>query len=1065
MPVYKTHLRFRRLLLLVAVAMLCTHQNLHAQFNLGTVTGTVRDPNGGAVANCKVTATDVAGANQRTVASNAEGLYTIPSLPAGEYQVAAESAGFQKTTARLTVGVNQTLTFDFNLVLGSVTENVQVDAQAEAVGLQRDTHEVSALVTTKQLEDLPTNGRNFLTLASLGTGAQPASDSFVTSGGPVSNFGSIGREVILAGQFVGSTTFLQDGVINVNLLTQTANIVTSMESVQEASVESSGMSAKFAGPGVVNVITKRGTNRVHGTAYDFLQNNALNARNFFAATVPVIRYNQYGANLGGPLWKDKLFAFFDYAGQRQTSSAVSRNRVPTVAERQGIFQGQTIYDPATYNPATGAISAFPNSTIPSSRFDAPAVRYLSYFPTPNQALVNGINYQTNLGNTNNFDQYLGRLDYNLSQKDTLNGSVQTSDSPVLRPSISNGLFGIIYQTSGKNASLQDIHIFSPSLLAIGRIGYNRSILFLSQQGIGAQDYVSSFGLQNLNLPKDISIPPSVTITGCCSLGSPTNPQGGTQNLFQFAGEVDWTVGRHQIFFGAEVDRLQFNGTWLLYNGGQYSFTGLYTSNHLTGSSQKLGPAMADLLLGYPSSASGGQGIPSGAFRETDVGAYVQDNWKVSQRLTLNLGLRYQYYQPTYDKWNKGAILDLATNTMRQGTWQPTHLNFGPRVGLAWSLNDKTVVRSGFGIYFNQQPYNFLQFLIANSPVYVLQSVTETAAAPVPWTQVFSATPGASAQSPFTLGVQMPTPYVEQWNFGIQRSIASGMVASATYVGNSSHNQPLRLNPNQATQDADPSHPTPLASRRPYSFVGDVYGQYNMQNANYHSLQASLRYRLSNGLSIQGSYTYSKAMNIADSGAALPVNGLDAKGSSYGPANFNRTQIFVGSYSYELPFGTGKPFLNHMGWVSSQVTGGWQVSGITTFESGLPFSITAADLSNTGGVHSQMADRTCNGNLPSDQRTLYHWFDTSCFSQPSTGRLGNSSRNPLQGPGAANFDLSASKRFPFGEQRWVQFRADFFSAFNHPMFSTGNQATNNSTYGQITGASGSRIIQLSLKVAF
>ena len=512
-------------------------------------------------------------------------------------------------------------------------------------------------------------------------------------------------------------------------------------------------------------------------------------------------------------------------------------------------------------------------------------------------------------------------------------------------------------------------------------------MFLSQQGIGAEDYVSSFGLQNLNLPKDISIPPSVTITGCCSLGSPTNPQGGTQNLFQFAGEVDWTVGCHQIFFGAEADRLQFNGTWLLYNGGQYGFTGLYTSNHLTGSSQKLGPAMADLLLGYPSSASGGQGIPSGAFRETDAGAYVQDNWKVSQRLTLNLGLRYQCYQPTYDKWNKGAILDLATDTMRQGTWQPSHLNFAPRVGLAWSLNDKTVVRSGFGIYFNQQPYNFLQFLIANSPVYILQSVTETAAALVPWTQVFSATPGASAQSPFTLGVQMPTPYVEQWNFGIQRSIGSGIVASATYVGNGSHNQPLRLNPNQAMQDGDPFHPTPLASRRPYSFVGDVYGQYNMQNANYHSLQASLRYRLSNGLSIQGSYTYSKAMNIADSGAALPVNGLDAKGSSYGPANFNRTQIFVGSYSYELPFGTGKPFLNHMGWVSSQVTGGWQVSGITTFESGLPFSITAADLSNTGGVHSQFADRSCNGNLPSDQRTLYHWFDTSCFSQPSAGRAG------------------------------------------------------------------------------
>jgi outer membrane receptor protein involved in Fe transport len=627
------------------------------------------------------------------------------------------------------------------------------------------------------------------------------------------------------------------------------------------------------------------------------------------------------------------------------------------------------------------------------------------------------------------------------------------------------LFGRVYETSGKNASLQDIHIFSPSLLNIARVGYNRSILFLSQQGVGAQDYVASFGLQNLNLPKSVSIPPAVTMSSCCALGSPTNPQGGTQNLFQFADEVNWTVGRHQIFLGAEVDRLQFNGTWLLFNGGQYTFTGLFTSNHLTGSGQKLGSSIADFLLGYPSSASGGQGIPDGAFRETDVGAYFQDNWKVTPKLTLNLGLRYQYYQPTYDKWDKAAIIDLPTNTVHHGTWKPSRLNFAPRVGLAYSLNDKTVIRTGFGIYYNQQPYNFLQFLIANAPVYNLQSITLTAGMPVNWREVFSATPGESAQSPFTEGIEMKTPYVEQWNFGIQRSFGSGVLASVSYVGNQSHHQPLRLNPNQGVQDSNPANPTPLSLRRPYSFVGDVYVQYNIQNANYHSLQASIKYRFSNGLSVLGSYTYSKAMDIADAGATLPVNGLDAKGSSYGPANFDRTHIFTASYTYELPIGTGKPFLNNLGWLSRQVAGGWQVSGVTSLQSGLPFGITANDLSNTGGIHSQVADRTCNGNLPSGQRSISHWFDTTCFSQPPSGRLGNSGRNPLWAPGLTNFDISAFKRFPFGEQRWVQFRADFFSAFNHPSFSTGNQSTSSSTYGQITSASGARVIQLSLKVAF
>ena len=812
------------------------------------------------------------------------------------------------------------------------------------------------------------------------------------------------------------------------------------------------------------MITKRGSNAIRGTVYDYLENDALNARNFFASTRPVLRYDQFGANLGAPVLKDKLFAFFDYAGQRQTNYVVSRNRVPTQAERQGNFQsaGVTIYDPATYNPSTQTISAFPGNTIPSNRFSSFGTRYLAYFPQPNTPLVGGINYVTNLGDTTNYDQYLGRMDYNASAKDTLSGTVQSSNSPVLQPSIVNGLFGLEYQASGKNAFLQEVHIFSPKLLNIARVGYNRSILFLSQQGIGAQNYVQLFGLANLNLPADISIPPSVSISGCCSLGSATNPQGGTQNLFQYADEVNWSLGSHQLYIGAEVDRLQFNGTWVLYNGGSYSFTGLYTGNHLTGNKQVLGSGIADLLLGYPNSASGGQGIPSGAFRETDLGAYIQDDWKVNQKLTLNLGLRYEYFQPTQDKWNKAAIFDLATDSSRQGTWSPNYWDFGPRVGLAYALEENTVIRAGFGIYFNQQPYNFLQFLIANPPNYSLQSITSTAANPVSVTNVFIANPTKSAQSPFTEGAKMPTPYIEQWNFGIQHSFNSKLLAQVNYVGNGSHHQPLRLNPNQAIQD--PTNTIPLNSRRPYPNVGDVYGQYNIQNANYNSLQASAQLRFSSGLSLKANYTWSEALDIADAGATLPVNGLDAAGS-YGPANFDRTHVFSALYNYELPIGTGKPWLNHMGWLSKQVIGGWQVSGITTAETGLPFEITATDLSNTGGIHTQVANRVCNGNLPSDQRSINRWFDTACFTQPASGLLGNSGRDILRAPGLINFDLSAFKRFPFGEQRWVQFRADFFSAFNHPSFSTGNQAITSSTYGQITTAGDSRLIQTSLQVVF
>ncbi len=1052
--------------LLFAIGLLAGAGHLlNAQFNLGTVRGTVTDPNGAVVANCQVKVTNNADGSFRQTVTSDTGAYTVPSLQAGVYTITAQATGFSQTASHVTVEVDKTVNADLQLSLGNLSQKVEVTGSVSPVAVEKDTHEIARIVSTEDFQNLPSSGRNFLSIASVGAGAQSAQDAFVTAGGPVSNFGSISHEIILAGQFVGSTTFLQDGVVNVNLLTQTANIVPSIESIQETNVESTGMSARFATPGVINVITKRGSNAFHGTVYDYLENDALNARNFFASTRPVLRYNQFGGNLGAPVIKDKLFAFFDYAGQRQTDYVVSRNRVPTLLERQGNFQGAggTIYDPATYNAATQAISPFPNNTIPSNRFSSFATRYLAYFPQPNNPLVNGINYITNLGNTTNYDQYLGRMDYNMSSKDTLSGTIQSSDSPVLQPSIVNGLFGIEYQMSGKNAFLQEIHIFSPRLLNIARIGYNRSVLFLSQQGIGAQDYVQQFGLQNLNLPADISIPPSASITGCCNLGSATNPQGGTQNLYQYADELNWSLGHHQVYAGLEVDRLQFNGTWVLFNGGSYSFTGLYSGNHLTGARQQLGPGLADLLLGYASSASGGQGVPSGAFRETDVGAYIQDDWKVSPKLTLNLGLRYQYFQPTRDKWNKAAIYDLATNTNNPGTWDANFLNFGPRVGLAYALRDDTVVRAGFGIYFNQQPYNFLQFLIANPPNYSLQSVTLTAANPIPVTNVFVAHPTRSAQSPFTEGQQMPTPYVEQWNLGIQHSFGSHLLTQLNYVGNGSHHEPLRLNPNQAVPD--PTNTIPLDLRRPYANIGDVYGQYNIQNANYHSLQASAQYRFKTGFSMKANYTWSRAMDIADAGATLPVNGLDAYGSSYGPANFDRTHVFSALYTYELPIGAGKRWLNGMGWFSNQVLGGWQLSGITTLQSGLPFEVTATDLSNTGGIHTQVADRICNGNLPSDQRFISRWFDKSCFAQPSTGRLGNSGRNILRAPGTTNFNLSAFKRFAFGEARWLQFRADFFNAFNHANFSTGNQAVTSPTFGQITTATAARVIQTSLQIVF
>ncbi len=1044
---------------------------LEAQFNLGALTGTVFDPNGGVVAGCAVKVASLTGLSARAVSTNSLGLYTVPSLPAGTYEVTAEAPGFQRAKVQLTIGVDQTVTSDFHLKLGKVSEQVEVISQATQLEVEKESHEISNVLATQDLQNLPANGRSFMSIASVGPGAGKSSDS-AGQPGPIFTYGLTGHGIVLSGQTLGSTTFLQDGVMNMNLLTQTSNIVPSIESIQEVSIESSGMSARFPSPGLVNVISKRGSNAFHGTLYDYLENNALNARSFFAATRPVLRYNQFGANLGAPIVKNKLFGFFDYAGQRQTSAAVSRDRIPTAAESQGNFQADgAIYDPATFNPATGAISPFPNATIPSDRISPFASRFLGYFPAPQGPVVGGINYLVNVSSPSPYDQYLGRADYNLSTKDTLYAEFQSSNSPVLTPTIVNGLFGVEYKISGVNASLQDIHIVSPTLINIARLGYNRSVLFADQQGMGSQNFVQLYGQQNLNVPAERSVPPSVTISGltnlttCCTLGNPTYPNGATQNLFQYADELNWTVGRHQIFFGAEANRYQFDGLWQIYGDGAYTFNGQYTSNHGTGSALKLGPGLADFLLGFPSAATGAEGLPDGAFRETDVSGYFQDNWKILPKLTLNLGIRYEFYQPPADKYGRASLFDLPTNSTIFGSWRSNYKNFGPRVGLAYAISNNTVIRSGFGVYYNSDPYQFLMLMLEKLPILTLQSVTENINTPVPATNVFVANPTGSAETPFAVSPREPTPYTLQWNFGIQHSFGSKLLATLSYVGNGSHQQSLRFSPNQAVEDANPLQPTPLQSRRPYPFVGDVVAQYDMANATYNSLQSTLQYRFSHGVTLQANYTWSKALTLSDDGATVPVNGLNARGS-YGLANFDRPQVFTAGYVYELPIGAGKPFLNNLGWASKQALGGWQVSGITTAESGTPFQITAADTSNTGGVHTQVANRLCNGNLPSGQRAILDWFQTSCFAQPSAGRLGNSGRNPLWGPGLTNFDLSAFKRFPFGEKRWVQFRTDFFSAFNHPQFAIGaTQAITAPTYGQVTSAAGSRLIQMSLQVSF
>ena len=1073
----------RSLLFLVITTLLVWSPGLYAQFSLGTITGRVTDSTGAVVPGCQINIQNIDTKAPTRTESNAEGGYTVPALPAGSYRVTASKPGFKEVSVEVTLRINQVLTQDIELAVGNVSQEVTVTANAAQVALGKESHELGNLVSRVEVASLPVNGRNFLGLATLAPGTQPASD---WAGGTGTYFGTSNKQIIASGQGSTSSEFLQDGVDNLALFYQGVNVVPDLDAIQEFSLETNGMSAKFSQPSVVNVVGKSGSNSFHGFAYDYLQNEALDANNWLSNVHGLPkgsqRFNQFGGGIGGPIKKDKLFFFFNYEGQRNIRTSQFSGRIPTAAERQGDFSAwltgvptaigtvttQVINDPATYNPVTGTVQAFEGNIIPPDRVAGFAKQFNAFFPQPTSSVLpDGTNLHVNLRNTNTMNLYNGRGDYNISDKDRLFGTFLQANTPSLSPTFTPNIFGHVTNRFGINSALEETHIFSPTLINTAKVGYNRTIFFLNQIGNGTKDWVKEFGLHTLNPAIEQNGPPGVSVSNFFGLGDIFSPQGARQNRYQFSDELEYLRGRHRIFTGIDVSRDQFNGDWALANNGSINFNGQYTGNYLPGAAFAPGLALADYELGLPSSAIGAEGTTIAGFRATNWAGYVQDDWKLRSNLTLNLGFRYQYSAPPRDKYGHAGTYDLATATSTPGPWDSNYKNFAPRIGLAYSLNSKTVIRSGFGIYYTSTPYNVFQFALANPPNFNSQSLGFDLLHPTPVSTLFPPiTPGSSILSPFALSKSEPTPYLEQWNFNVQRSLPKDILFTAAYVGNAGHHLSLRLNPNQASFDANPLQPTPLPSRRPNPQIGDVLAQYNIGNSNYNGLQLSLEKHYSAGLFLQVSYTWSHSFDLLTGDGDELINGLDPE-LNYSSAQTDRRHMLVFSYVYQLPFGPGKRFLNRQDPVSRYLLGGWQANGVTSYYTGLPFYITAPDFANIGFTRVATADRVCDGNLPSGQRTWYHWFNTSCFAVPPPGRLGTGGRNYLRMDGLRNWDFSLFKDTPLGsEKRTLQFRAEFFNIFNQHNFTFYEQVNvNDPSFGQAQNSQPPRVIQLALKILF
>lgn len=1079
--------------LFFAVVFLAAAQQPTAQ-----VTGLITDASGAAVPGASIEITGVnTGVTQRTTSNNS-GNYVFPVVKPGRYNITTHKEGFDamtRTGLELTVG--QIARFDFALQVGGTKQTVEVSSATPP--LETSSASIGQVIGTKPIEELPLNGRNFLQLAKLSAGVfnPKPGDRTAAGGGFVAN-----------GVRSQLNNFLLDGVDNNEKIVDQQNssplvIQPSVDALQEFTVETNNYSAEYgySAGAVVNATIKSGTNQVHGDAFEFIRNDVFDARDFFLAPSskkPPLRQNQFGGTLGGPIIRNKLFLFGSWERTRAAVGATQILTVPTQAMKSGDFSGLAkIYDPNSTAPnGSGYVrTQFPNNAIPANRINPVAAKLLALEPLPNlSGTVN--NYVASPTNTTRIDRVDTRVDYDLSERDQMFGRYSYSPGTIVNPGpfapplVGSTFFQTANHTTTANgAAFGETHSFSPTVVNEFRLGYNRIHDDLSPF---EKDFVAAqFGLNGIPELAGVTGLPKFSISGFAGLGEATFlPNDKISETATLEDHVAWTAGKHSLTAGGTYRWVR---SWFYISAaarGSFTFNGTFTQNPArpTGT----GSGLADLLAGIPSDAELSNAI-SGDIRYKYSGGYIQDNWKLTDKLTLNLGIRYELWTQPIERqnqqanflWGNGTLI-YPNNQIPAGISPPLvssipygvnsrallttdRNNLAPRVGFAYSVTQHTVLRGGFGQFFADDPaVGASARLPANPPFY--QDAT------FPTNQI---TPILSLSGGFpanTLGrnvnlanstVSAWTPnfkqaYVYHWSFGLQQQIGQ-FALEANYVGTSGFELPLTYDTNAPYPGAGS-----VASRRPEQGFGTINLTTPMGTSSYNALEVRVQRRYANGFSLLSSYTYSKSIDEGDSSLVGDLSLRDARNVKMerALATSDMRNNFVTSVLYDLPFGRGRRF-NIGNSVLNAVAGNWQVNGIATLRSGLPFTPQLGFSSaNTGNARPS---RIANGNLPSDQRSIANWFDKTAFVASPFYQFGNAGRDILEGPGAVNFDISLFKNFPvrkLGEGGNIQFRGELFNAFNHPQFGTPNNRVDLAQGGTITSLSNSmRIVQFGLKVLF
>lgn len=1043
--------------LLIGFSGLCLlEQSAQAQTTYGAITGTASDRSGAVMTGVQVTVTNEKTEEQHSQSTSASGTYAFTTLLPGIYRIRAEAPGFKPIDIRqIQLQLNQTARFDLNMDVGQVTESVEVVASVPV--LAAETSDVGQVIGNKQILDLPLNGRNFMQLATLTNGVTFWGGT--ESGGP---------QVVSQGGRPTQNSYLIDGVETRLQREGGYGLNLSVDAIQEFKLIQNSFSAEYGRATlVVNAAIKSGNNEYHGTAFEFLRNDKLDARNAFDSTnvKPPLRQNQFGASLGGPIKRDKLFFFANYEGQRINRSATRYANVPTSDQLNGKLSGMA----AATDPDTGA--PFTGNVVPSSRFStfAKAAVAANLYPAPN-ANISGYNYLTVMGSPTTMNQGTARIDYYLGNNDRISGHITSFRHDYIYPGTLQYSGSQNYDRVNPNVAAEWTHTFSPTLLNNFRFGFSNTTYYNGPDQLASRDVTSDYGLKNLKPVPEAWAAPQINIEGFSSPGSGAwIPQGSSDVNRQFVEQLTWMKGRHTFKFGGDMRFLIYDDLGYATQNGYYNFVNsMYTKN-----------SMADFLLGLPQSAfadqSGGKSFTM-YLRNSEYSGYVQDDIKLLPNLTINAGLRYEYVQWPLEvndelaTWNfQKGTMDFAGKDISRRVAPADWPAFSPRLGLAWTPINKTVIRAGAGIMYGNfrqweislfhfnPPFIYDNFQWNSLPTPSFTTATLWPAVQTDLTKLDFRTVTVNYQSP---DKRLPRTY--QWNFSIQRELLPNVLFEVGYVGNHSIKQPNRWDANQAAPDSDPLNPTPIQSRRPYQNVGFVSGNTSLAWSNYNALNLRVERRWSNGFSVLGTYTLSKSMGIRtwDNWTVMDINNIR---QNYGPVNDNRHRAVI-SYLWDLPFGPGKWIGSNLHGVAAVLAGGWQVNGITSLRSGNALNVYSNVSNNRGNRAGNYANRLAGGNLPTDQRTAARWFDTSAFANPLFGVYGNAGTGILRGPGSMNWDLSFFKNTTIREGKILQFRWEMFNAFNNVNLSDPNTYVG-WNFGVITGAATAREMQVGLKFIF